>query len=83
MHLILYTEFSGKHRRFNKTWFTEKDAGFCLYYYLFPEVGVDLAFITRIFTYWKDPKRLDNHQSLHDSYHNVAKQKCIALKIKR
>ena len=65
------------------TYSAKNDAAFCLYCYIFPETGVDPAFVIREFTYWKDPKRLHNHQDLHDSYHNVAKQKYIAMKIER
>ena len=92
-HAFPYMDFGGKRRHFNSAWFSEyeewleysveKDATFCLYCYLFPEIGVDPTFVTRGFTYLKDPKRLHNHQGLHDSHHNVAKQKCIALKTER
>ena len=56
-HAFPFTDFGGKRCRFNSAWFSEykewlkysveKDAAFCLYCYLFPETGVDPAFVTR------------------------------------
>ncbi|GAV73862.1 LOW QUALITY PROTEIN: DUF4371 domain-containing protein, partial [Cephalotus follicularis] len=92
-HTYPFREFGKASCRFVESWFNlhgtwleyniAKDAAFCLYCYIFKldhgdQRGGD-AFVTEGFTNWRKRERLQVHVGAHDSAHNIALGKCMAL----
>ena len=81
-HSFPQSDFSGMSRRFNPLWFNKysswleysvnKDAAFCLYCYLFPEIGGKDAFVSTGFRNWKKYEKIHAHVGGVNSSHNKA-----------
>ncbi|XP_049931919.1 uncharacterized protein LOC116247624 [Nymphaea colorata] len=81
-------------RKFNPAWFDEykdwleysptKHKAYCRYCYLFKPKHTNKfnteAFVSKGFDNWKEKKRLDKHVGGPNSFHNLARIKCEALK---
>ncbi|GAV89310.1 Dimer_Tnp_hAT domain-containing protein/DUF4371 domain-containing protein, partial [Cephalotus follicularis] len=92
-HTFPFREFGKESRRFVESWFNlhgtwleysiAKDAAFCLCCYIFKpdhgDQGSGDAFVTEGFTNWRKRERLQVHVGAHDSAHNIALGKCLAL----
>ncbi|KAK9047973.1 hypothetical protein SSX86_033065 [Deinandra increscens subsp. villosa] len=82
-------DFSGKARRFKKEWFqkygnwleysVKADKAYCLYCYLFSEIGQKDAFVSKGFNNWNMVQRFDTHVGDNNSCHNKARKKAENL----